>query len=494
MKEDIILGCDIGTGSCKAVAFSASGKVIADSQYFYEVQHPQQGYSEQDADMIIQSFYKCIKALLPKLPSKPVAAGLSSCMHSLVLLDENAKPLTPLITWEDSRSHQIARQLRNSASGKKIYKLTGTPIHSMAPICKIAWFQKNQRKLFNKTAKFVGIKEYLWYKMFGVFEIDHSVASATGLFNIQNLNWEKSALNFCGISADKLSNPVDTLHVRKNLSNPFKKATGLTDETIFCIGASDGCLANAGSQISKGEASVTIGTSGAVRITTTKPVVDFSSMMFNYILDEKHFVSGGPSNNGGNFIKWLFREILADDTPSEKDFEKLNEQTRDIAPGSEGLICLPYLYGERAPLWDEKATAVLFGLKATHTKYHIVRAVQEGIVFSLKIILDNLEKQTHPISLLYASGGFIHSKNWLQMMSDITGKKIVADAKADASATGAAMWAMKSLKKKVFVKKKNRNIQTIHPRKDVLNIYKKQFSIFKKLYPLTKQQMHLLNP
>lgn len=494
MKDDIILGCDIGTGSCKAVAFHTSGKVIADAQSFYDVQHPQEGYSEQDADMIIHSFYKCIKELLPKLPSAPVAAGLSSCMHSLILLDEHAQPLTPLITWEDSRSHRIAKQLRNIPLGKKIYRRSGTPIHSMAPICKIAWFQRNQKQLFNKAAKFVGIKEYLWYKMFGVFEIDHSVASATGLFNIKNLDWEISALEFCGIKANKLSNPVKTLHTRKNFSDEFKEATGLTDETAFCIGASDGCLANAGSRISKGEASVTIGTSGAVRITTTQPVADYSTMMFNYILDEQYFVSGGPSNNGGNIIKWLFNEILADDTPSEKDFEQLNEKTIDIPAGSGGLVCLPYFYGERAPLWDEKSSAVLFGLKATHTKYHIVRAVQEGIVFSLKIILDSLEKQTGPIKVLYASGGFVHSKNWLHIMADITGKKIIVDTNADASATGAAIWAMRSIKRKMKFGKENQDTFSIQPRKENIEVYKKQFSIFKKLYPLTKQQMHLLNP
>ncbi len=494
MKDPIIIGFDIGTGSCKANAFYTSGRLIAGTQVFYDVQHYREGFAEQDPDELTKNFCKCIKKLTAQLPEPPLAIGISSAMHSLILLDDKAKPLTPLLTWEDTRSREIAAQLRNEPIGKKIYRLTGTPIHSMSPLCKIAWFSKNQKKLFRKAAKFIGIKEYLWHQMFGTFEIDHSIASATGLFNIKKLSWEKSALDFCGIHAGQLSTPVPTLTARKNLSEQFRKTVGLSEDTFICIGASDGCLANAGTHISGKVAAVTIGTSSAIRITSPQPIIDSNSMIFNYLLDKKSYVCGGPSNNGGNVIQWMLKQFLSDERLTDKDFEKVEVHSKDIAPGCDGLVCLPYFFGERAPLWDEKATAVFFGIKETHSKYHLIKAAQEGIAFSLRMILENLEKKYGTIQTLYASGGFIHSKNWVQILSDITGKKVVINEHTDASATGAAMWAARSLKLKTAIGKVSQSKVAVSPIHRNKNIYNQQFSIFKKLYLLTKQQMHLLNP
>ncbi len=494
MKNPIFIGFDIGTGSCKANAYSTSGQLIANTQIFYNVHHSQSGYAEQDPDVLIESFCRCLKNLVDQLPEQPLAIGISSCMHSLVLLDKNAKPLTPLITWEDTRSRDIAEQLRKNPVGKKIYRLTGTPIHSMSPLCKIAWFRKNQKRIFSRTVKFVGIKEYLWYRMFGTFEIDYAVASATGLFNIQELKWEKSALDFCGIRQDQLPIPVPTLTVRKNISQSFSDRIGLNKETYVCIGASDGCMANAGTNISGKVASVTIGTSSAIRITATRPIVDTTSMIFNYLLDKKTFVCGGPSNNGGNVLRWIFKEFLSAENPTGKDFEKLETKTKAIAPGCDGLLCLPYFFGERAPVWDERATAVFFGLKETHTKYHLAKAAQEGIAYSLRMILENLERKSCKIQTLNASGGFIHSKSWVQILADITGKKVIINEHADASATGAALWAAQSLKIKTSIGKDSSSKIVIRPVKANEDRYNQQFAIFKKIYLLTKKQMHLLNP
>lgn len=491
MKKSIIIGCDIGTGSCKAVAMRISGEVIAESQIYYKVLHPSPQFSEQDPEVIWNAFVKSVADVCKELDEKPIAISFSSCMHSLILMDKNHCALTPLITWEDSRSYKIANKLRDSTKGKKIYNATGTPIHSMSPLCKIAWYRDNRKRIFSKTAFFIGIKEYFWHRVFGTFQVDYSVASSTGLFNIHQLKWDAVSLKFCGIDESQLSELVPTLFTRKDANEKFLKATGLANDTVFCIGASDGCLANVGSGItSKEKAAITIGTSGAVRINSPKPIAHYDSMIFNYILDKKTFVCGGPSNNGGNVVQWLFKTFLDKENPSSEDFNALSKKINEIPPGSAGLVCLPFLYGERAPVWDEKASAMWFGAKAAHTRYHFIRAALEGICFGLKMILEIIEKSAFEIKELHVSGGFIHSKPWVKMLSDITGKKIIVNESGDASSIGAALWAMKALK--ISHPTQKRKGEIILPDKNNKKIYEKNLSVYKKLYPLTKDQMHLL--
>ncbi len=494
MIEELFLGVDIGTGSCKAIARTAHGKVLGETQHFYDVQHPQEGYAEQDPLIIQKAFIQCISDITRKLPDPPKALGLSSAMHSLLLMDKKNLPISPLIIWEDTRSYPVASQLRNTTLGNKIYKNSGTPIHSMSPLCKIAWLRKNEKKLFGKAEKFIGIKEYLWLSLFGTYEIDYSIASATGLFDIHKLRWFRPSLKFCGITESQLSKPVNTTFFRQNPSMEFLQATGLPGNTGICIGASDGCMANAGSQINnKRKAALTIGTSGAVRITTSFPVADSRTMLFNYLLDEKTFVSGGPLNNGGNVIKWMMKEFMNQPEPTEKDYNLFAQQTANIPAGSEGVICLPYLNGERAPIWDEHAAAIWFGVKSYHTKYHLMRAAQEGISFTLKMILESLEKSNGNIDTIYASGGFIHSPAWVQMMADITERKIIISEKEDASATGAAIWAMKAskIKARPDIREKKK---VIFPVRKNTSLYRKHYLIFKKIYPLTREYIHSLQP
>lgn len=493
MKEEIIIGMDIGTGSCKAVAITTSGKVLAETQKYYSSQHPKQGYSEQDPEIIYNAFLNCISGIVPKLAAPPLAVSISSCMHSLMLIDKNHAPLTPLIIWEDSRSHRIAASLRKSDSGKKLYRATGTPIYSMAPLSKIIWFRKNQKKLFSKTAKFIGIKEFIWYRFFGEYQIDLSVASATGLFDIKKLKWYKPALKLCGISSEQLSDVVNTRYIRKGLSSEISKKTGLPVKTPFCIGANDGCLANLGSNtMHKHRAAVSIGTSGAIRLMTRQPRVNYSNMIFNYLLTEKIFIIGGAGNNGGNVLIWLIKTFFNNSKPDSKAFKRLHQETAAISAGSDGLVCLPFLHGERSPVWDEEALGVWFGMTAHHTQAHFLRSAIEGICYTLRAILETLDKKSDPINQLHISGGaFSESENWLQMFADITGKKVIVTRVEDASAMGAALLALQALHKSKSFEAHSQGSEAVYlPNKNTHEIYNKYFRIYKKLYPSLKPVMH----
>lgn len=490
-----VTGVDIGTGSAKAVAINTEGKVVAASQFYYSTNSPQTGYSEQDPEIIWQAFVNCMNEIIKKIEHVPIAVSFSSGMHSLLVVDNKNVAITPLITWADTRSEKIAEDIRKSADAEKIYKATGTPIHSMLPLCKIKWIKENEQQIFKEAFKFISIKEFIWYRLFNTYQVDYSIASATGLFNSENFEWNKPSLQLCGITMSHLSEIVPTDFIRKDLNPSIALTLHIPADTTFCIGASDGCLANIGSYaIEPGIAALTIGTSGAARIASAKRVDNYSAMIFNYVLDRNTFISGGPINNGGNVLKWLFQTFLNNKDPSETDYDVFFKTIETIPAGCQGLLFLPYLYGERAPIWDEKASGVFFGIKSYHTSAHFLRSALEGICFALKNILEIIEAATVPIKQVNVSGGFVHSKTWMQIFADVSGNKICLEQTEDASSFGAALFYMKAAHIINDYSSISRDITVmIEPVSTNHTVYEKYYSVFKTLYGPSKDSMHRLN-
>lgn len=438
-----LLGVDIGTGSTKAIAVDQQGTVLFATHAAYPTLQPFPGHSEQDPEVIWEAFVKCIQNTSAKL-GDPIAISLSSAMHSVVCVDGNGLALSNLILWSDNRSAAIAERIKNSASGEMLYEQCGTPLHAMAPLAKILWLKENVTEIFARTAKFISIKEYIWLQLFGVYEIDHSIASATAMFDIESLTWNNNALELTGIREDQLSVPVSTSSHRK-LSTKAAAQLNITSPIPVVIGSSDGCLANLGTHaIHPGIAALTIGTSGAIRVTRNAPVFSFESMPFNYRLDESTFVSGGPVNNGGVALKWYAENFLGVKLETVEDYQKLLGVITAIEPGANDLIFLPYVLGERAPIWNSEACGVFFGMTAQHHRAHFTRAVIEGISMALYHVSRALEKN-EPFSQINVSGGFVRSTEWLQILADIFGKEICLVHTDDASAIGATYLAMKAL-------------------------------------------------
>jgi len=490
--QEYLLGIDIGTGSTKAVAVEINGKPVEVSQHYYPVKSPQPGYSEQNPELILEAFKSCIIDIVKKTGLPPYAISLSSAMHSVIPVDSNGKALADMITWADARSEDIAQKLRDSEQGPDIYQTSGTPIHAMTPLCKLIWLRENQNELFIAAHKFISIKEYIWFHLFNEFEVDYSIASATGLFDIKKLTWNTKACDLAGITTSKLSTPVNTNYKRADLNSTIAQSIQIKANTPFIIGASDGCCANLGSFVTApGVASLTIGTSGAVRITSQQPVFNYQAMIFNYLLNEKTFVCGGAVNNGGIALNWLIKSFLDKKLPGHSDYEAVFETISTIPAGSDGLIFLPYLYGERAPIWDTKSCGVFFNIKPQHTQAHFLRAGLEGICFALNDVLQTVEQASEPINLLHISGGFITSQVWTQMLADITGKRLAIVQQEDASAIGAIFLAMDALDLDQTIQKPVVNKDSdIIP--DQLNqqVYSNNFLLFKRLYHDLKETMH----
>ncbi len=492
--EQLVTGVDIGTGSTKAITINRQGNVVSTTQVYYSTVSPRPGYSEQDPEIIWNAFVSCLNDTIKNTGNAPTVVSISSAMHGLLLMDEKDVAITPLITWEDTRSENIAEHIKLFANAGKIYATTGTPIHAMSPLCKIKWYKENQRKIFKRAHKFISIKEFIWHRLFNVYEVDQSIASATGLFDIRKKKWYEASLHMCDITESQLSEVVATSFTRRNVNEIAGLHVSLGTDTTFCIGASDGCLANLGSNVmSAGVASVTIGTSGAVRITSKSPVTNYPAMIFNYILDDTCFISGAPVNNGGNVIKWLFKAFLQNDTPSDEDYIKLFASVDTIEAGSNGLLFLPYLHGERAPIWDGDACGVFFGIKPFHTNAHFLRATLEGICYNLKNNIKIIEAASSSIQHLSVSGGFTHSNTWLHILADVCNKEISLARTEDASSIGAALLGMKAVgiihDYSSFNEKPK---STITPDAKNYTLYEKYYKIFKDLYEPLKNSMHKL--
>ncbi len=482
---DYVLGIDIGTGSVKAVAVDLQGKPFAEHQEMYSFSSPKPGYHEQDPEIIWHAFRACVKGVIEKTGEQPLAAGLSSALHSFVPVDGNCRALAPMMTWADSRSFAVAKKLWASKEGKAIYKATGTPLHAMSPLCKLIWLKKNQRKLFQTAAKFIGIKEYIWFRLFNEFVVDQSIASGTGLFDIVALKWHPESLALADVTADRLSRPESTFYTQKcKTGDVFSMGTPVN------ISASDGCLANLGSMADKpGVAAITIGTSGAVRVASSTPLPNEKAMTFSYILDKDTYICGGPVNNGGIAMQWWVKNFSGTGL-TEKEYDNVFKQVEQVPPGAKGLIFLPYLTGERAPIWDSESCGNFFGVKLEHTRAHFSRAVLEGICLALKDVLETLEQNAGPVKQINISGGFVKSRVWVQALADITGKPLAVVQAEDASAIGAALMTMKAAGLTgEYPAAPVDNLKMYQPDDINYKVYQKQFKIYRQLYADLKKTM-----
>ena len=360
----------------------------------------------------------------------------------------------------------------------------------------------HQPEIFQKAHKFISIKEYIFLKFFDQYLVDYSIASATGLFDIRDLRWSEVALQTAGITADRLSEPVSPTHMCKGLPQAWSEKTGVAPQIPWVVGASDGCLANlSANAIRPGFASLTIGTSGAIRVAAAAPANDAQERVFSYLLMEGMYIVGGPINSGGVVFRW-FRDNFAipekeEAAHSDTDpYDLLIEKAQTVPPGADHLLFLPYLLGERAPFWDAKAKGVYFGVSIGHTRSHFIRALMEGIVFGLYSVGLAVEANTKPIDVIYAGGGFARSDFWLQIVADVFNKPVRVAESIESSALGAAamgMYAIGLFKNLTEVERILPEAREIVPYAKAHETYRKLHEIFAGLYDKLKDDFAKLS-
>lgn len=449
-----MIGMDIGTTSTKAVLYDQNGQIYAQANEGYELYRDATGMAEEDPAEILTASITTLATVVRTIDftqNELKGISFSSANQSLLVLDQNHQPLTRLLTWADTRAAKYAEQIKNSARGQALYEKTGTPHHPMTLLAKISWLKAKKPALYARAAYYCGIKEYILYQLCGIWQMDISIASCTGLFNIFTQEWDPEALKLAGVNIKQLPPVVDAYAQFSGLKPEYVQQTGCPNDTTFVQGAFDGALSNLGvGALDEKTAAVTIGTSGAVRVMTDHPVTDPQGRLFCYALDRQRFVVGGPVNNGGVVFRWA-RDNLFDSEKStaellhQDSYDLVTKIADQVPAGANGLIFHPFLGGERAPLWNADARGSFFGLTQLHNRMHMARAVLEGIVYNLNSVLLALEEVVGKSQTILATGGFARSQFWCQLLADIFGRPVTIPQAFESSCLGAAVVGLKAV-------------------------------------------------
>lgn len=487
---DCIITIDLGTGAVRVSAFDLNGNIIGSGKGSYPTFHNKPDCSEQDPEQIFITMLYILKNFLNEWihprKYKVVSICFSAAMHSVMTTDKNGVPVGNAIVWSDNRAKKESNDLKNSPAGRIIYNATGTPIHPMSPLNKITWIKNHDKERFRLAKKFLSIKTYIIQQLTGEYIIDYSLASATGLLNIHTLQWESNALEHAGITADKLSTLVPVFYSGAKLKKEYQTSLGLPAKVKIVAGSSDGCLATLGGGIwGEGRATVTIEQSGAVRVMRKEVLQDDKQRFFNYLLTEGNYVSGGPTNNGGAVFEWFARQFGDFKRSFELDdcMHNLIADASKVQPGSAGLIFLPYLLGERAPIWNANAKGVYFGLNIKHEQQHFIRATIEGIMYAIYSIGKTLEEHS-TIKSLCVNGSFAAVPFCTQMLADVFNKPVNIKKDSDSVAVGAFLLSATEIG---IYKNLDEAARTVHlpetyaPKKEHHAIYMKHYAIFERL-------------
>lgn len=474
-----IIGMDVGTTATKGALYDLAGQKIAQKSQSYPLLETEVGQAEEDPQVVFRAVQNVIFALSTQVAGQIAAISWSSQMHSLLGLDENKNLLIKSITWADNRAARIVHKAKQSGLAEEIYQRTGMPMHPMAPVYKLLWLQHTDPELFARVKHWLGIKEYIIFRLTGQMVEDIPMAAGTGMLNLQSQTWDEEILDKIHVKRKqlpKLAAPTVTI---TPIKKEYMQKLDLTSDTQLVLGASDGYLSTIGVGVTaQNNFALNVGTSGAVRTISSHPILDSKWRFFCYPASKKEFLLGSPVNNGGIVLDWA-RKILFNGQGTANDFLNL---AQSVLAGSNGLIFHPYLGGERAPIWQANACGSFVGLTRRHTKPQMVRAVLEGIVMNLLGAAHVLTISTKKLAAIRATGGFLRTNFICQLFADIFSLPIVT-MKDDQSGTLAAMFLARMAlglnhsvaEINVFVKKD----RTYYPNPQAVKVYQELFPLYK---------------
>ena len=433
----LIVGVDLGTTSAKGVAVDAQLRVWASAAEGYALRSPHPGWAEQDPDEVAAAAQRAMTLVMTaarEAGGVVQAVSVSAAMHSLLAVDEQGRPLTPALTYADSRAAEQAAALRADDDGNALYRRTGVPHHAMTPLSKLLWFAQHDADLAQRAVRWISLKEHFLARLGAAPAVDHSIASGTGLLDVGQREWDDGAVRAAGIRRDQLAPLVPPTAVL-----PAPRL-----DVPVVIGGGDGALANLGAgAVAPGTAALSIGTSGAVRVMMPEPVIDPHGRLFCAVVDDTHWVVGGAITNGGLVLRWLRDQLFSAATGTT--YETLTALAEATPPGASGLVFVPSLAAERAPEWDGAVGGRLDGLDLRHGAGHLVRAAMEGVALQLRRVVAAMADAGIGIERIHATGGFTASALWLQILADILQREIVVPAESEGSSIGAVLLGMVAL-------------------------------------------------
>lgn len=440
----ILLAIDIGSSSVRAALFDGRGREVVATQArrAWSFRTADDGSSEADAEELLAIVVAVIDEALSRSPQDLTieAVAISCFWHSLVALDRNGRPLTPIFGWADTRARHAARALRSRLDESEFHRRTGCRFHASYWPAKIVWLREHHPTLFAEVGRFVSFSEFLTDHLLDRSAMSVSMASGTGLFDQRGCAWEERLLAELRLRPEQLPDLVDAQDLNANLRAEFSKRWPQLRHARWFAPFADGAVSNVGEGSLECErAVIMIGTSGAMRVIFAgEPPEDLPSSLWSYRVDRRRVVIGGALSDGGNLREWLCRSLMLDEATLDAELARL-------APSGHGLTVLPFWSGERSTGWHDEARGAILGLSLHTRPIEIARAVMEAICYRFAAIADAL-RVIAPIEEWIASGGTLQrSVFWTQMLADILEQPVGLSGVREASSRGAALLALEAM-------------------------------------------------
>lgn len=445
-QKPLVLSLDVGSSSLRASLYDGAGHAIdgLEIKTTYHLDTTPDGGVEKDPDDLLNITCQAIDHLLENagpLASQIEGVGIDTFWHSLMGIDKDGDSTTPLLTWADTRSAGIARQLSRECDEKALHARVGVVLHPSYFPAKLRWLAASQPVIFRRTRTWLSFGEYLYLKFFGHTVCSISMASGTGLLDQNKRDWDAEAVQLAGITAEQLTPLGDLTTPLKNLLPEYAKRWPSLANVPWFPAVGDGAAGNLGSGcFSPDRIAVMVGTSGAMRSVYDTSEIKIPWGLWCYHADYRRFVMGGALSEGGNFFAWMRQNFqLPSVEESEKELSKLE-------PDGHGLTVLPFLTGERSPGWNASARAAIVGLSLDTTPLEILRAGLESIAYRFGILHSIMAEALPPALQIIASGGaLLSSPTWMQILADVLNRPVTASAEGETTSRGAAMLALEQL-------------------------------------------------
>jgi xylulokinase len=484
-----LLGIDLGTSSVKVVAVSTGGKILGLGSVEYPILTPEPGWAEQDPEEWWNATTQAVrKAIVAADHPEILAIGFSGQMHGPVLLDKNQKPLGNAIIWADQRGALVLAEIEERVERRLLATVCGTAPAAGFLISTLFWLKRFDQLRFDQIGSVLLPKDYLRFRLCGDLSTDPSDAAATGLFDVPNLVWSQAVI-------EKLEMPVEifprirgSVELAGKLNVQAGQAFGLPPGIPVAVGSADQPAQAVGNGLFEpGRGSVTIGTGGQVFLPMAEPLMDPQARLHTFChADRRRWYLLGAMLAAGMALRWL-RQTLYGETVS---YSEMDRRAEKIKPGCEGLFFLPYLVGERSPIMDPKARGGFVGLTLRHQGPHLVRALLEGVAFSLRQIVEAMEETGASVDDWIVSGNGLASPLWRQILADILRRPLLRgrdENSAERAGVGAAIQAgiAAGVLKGFEEAKRFAPVfdQVTEPNSERAEQYQEAFARYKEIYP-----------
>lgn len=438
MKRQL-LGIDIGTSACKVAAFDEDGKVLAQANRPYRVYYPQSGWAEQNPEEWWEAICDAVREVLSEESVNAElikGIGVDGQSWSAIPVDENGSVLHNTPIWMDTRARYLCERVKEEIGADEIFRVAGNDFLPSYVTPKLLWFKEERPEVFQKTSKFLQSNSYIVMKLTGEMSQEYSQCYGLHFFHMEKRTYDSALAEKMGLSPELMPKLYACDEIVGSVTKEAAEKTGLKAGTPVVAGGLDAACGALGAGVYRpGETQEQGGQAGGMSICTDRALSHKALILGTHVVPGLWLLQGGTVGGGGT-LKW-FRQELG----SGLSFDELTAEAAKVSPGSDGVLFLPYMAGERSPIWNPDAKGVFYGLSFDKTRGHMIRAVLEGVAFSLEHNLRTAAETGICVDSLNAMGGASNSVLWTQIKADVTGKTIRVPSSDTATTLGAAILA-----------------------------------------------------